>query len=107
MQKHELPQSIKKSLRSLSHLAHEEEMRRALKQLNQHFDRWKASEIDSFELADRIHEFHNGPNREIYLRYNSRLDLRILVGHALREGFLERESISKELWPYLDDTIKP
>lgn len=107
MLQEELPKPIKRALRSLSHQAHEAELRRALSELSRHFDRWKAGEIDSFELSDRIHEFHDGPNREAYLRYNSRLDLRFLVGRALREGLIERESVPREVLPYLGDTIEP
>jgi len=102
MQQKELPKSIRKALRSLSDLAHEAELRRALEDLSRDFDRWKAAEIDSFKLADRVHEFHRGPNREIYLRYTSRIDLRVLVAYALREGLLKKESIPKEVLPYLN-----
>jgi hypothetical protein len=50
----ELPKPIKRAMRSLCGLAHEAELRQALHELSQEFDRWKASRIDSFELADRI-----------------------------------------------------
>lgn len=105
MQEHELPKAIKKALRSLCHLAHEAEQRRALEELSQDFDRWKADEIDSFELADRIHTFHNGPNREIYIRYASKVDLRSLVSYAVHEGLIKKESIPKEVAPYLDPEL--
>ncbi len=61
----ELPKPIKRAMRSLCGLAHETELRQALNDLSREFDRWKDVRIDSFELADRIHKFHHGPNREI------------------------------------------
>jgi hypothetical protein len=52
-------------MRSRCGLAHEAELRQALSDLSREFDRWKASRIDSFELADRIHKFHHGPNTTV------------------------------------------
>ena len=98
----ELPRTIKKTLRSLVGLAHETELARALDRLYGDFRRWKAGEIDSFELSDRIHKFHDGPNRDVYRRYTSNLDLRFLVGYALEEGLLNKQAVPKEIWPYLE-----
>ncbi len=105
MREHELPKPIKKALRSLCHLAHEAELRRALEELSKDFALWKAAKIDSFALSDRIHKFHNGPNREIYLRYTSGLDLCFLVGHAVHEGLITRDSVPKEVFPYLENSL--
>jgi len=105
MQEHELPKSVKKALRSLCHLAHEAALRRALEELSQDVDRWKLAKIDSFELADRIHEFHDGPNREIYLRYTSRANLCLLVSHAVHEGLIPKDSVPKEAFPYLENRL--
>ncbi len=101
----EIPKPIKRALRTLSQVAHEAELRRALSQLSHYFDRWKTAEIDSFELSDRIHEFHNGANREIWLRYNSRVDLRVLVSYAVKEGLIKGESIPDDVLPYIKDVL--
>ncbi len=98
----ELPKTIKKTMRSLAGLAHETELRRVLEELYGDFQRWKSGEIDSFDLSDRIHTFHDGPNREIFLRYTSRLDLRFLVQYALEEGLIQKTAVPKEAWPYLE-----
>ena len=103
----ELPKTIKKAMRSLVGFAHETELGRALEMLYEDFGRWKSGEIDSFELSDRIHTFHDGPNRNIYLRYTSRLDLRFLVQYALKESLLEKAAVPKEVWPYLDAFSTP
>src|SRR5690348_13044843 len=86
--------------------SHEAALHRALTGLSREFDRWRRAEIDSLALADRIHEFHDGPNREIYLRYNGKTDPRVLVGHAVHEGLLKRESIAPELMPYLASALQ-
>jgi len=101
MQQSELPKAIKRAMRSLVGIAHETELKRALEELFGSFQEWKSGEIDSIELSDRIHNFHNGPNRDIYLRYASKFDLRILVRQALEERTLEKAAVPKEVWPYL------
>jgi hypothetical protein len=100
----ELPKPIKRAMRSLCGLAHEAELRQALSELSREFDRWKAAWIDSFELADYIHKFHHGPNREIYLRYTSRLSLPFLVRRPIDEGLIQAESIPEKVMPYLENT---
>ena len=89
-------------MRSLVGLAHETELGRALEVLYGDFQKWKSGEIDSFELSDRIHRFHYGANREIYLRYTGRLDHRFLIQCALEEGVMQKTDIPKEVWPYLE-----
>lgn len=103
MQQNELPKAIKRALRSLVGLAHETELRKALEELHGDFRTWKSGGIDSFELSDRIHKFHDGPNRDIYLRYSSRLDLRFLVQHALHDGLVQQAAVPNEVWPYLEE----
>jgi hypothetical protein len=107
MQQDELPKTVKKAMRSLVALAHEAELRRALEEVYGNFQEWKSGRIDSFELADRIHEFHDGPNRDVYLRYASKLDYRWLVGHALENGLIEKTAVAREIWPYLNGFYSP
>jgi hypothetical protein len=103
MQQNELPKAIKKAMRSLVGLAHETELGKTLEELHGDFERWKSGGIDSFELSDRIHKFHDGPNRDIYLRYSSGLDLRFLVRYALQKGLIQKAAVPNEVWPYLEE----
>jgi hypothetical protein len=102
IEERELPKAIKKTMRLLVGLAHEVELGKALEDLFGEFQAWKSGAIDSFELSDRIHKFHDGPNREIYLRYTSWLDLRSLVYYPLKEGLIQKGAVPNELWPYLE-----
>jgi len=99
----ELSKPIKRTMRSLCGLAHEAELRQALNELNREFGRWKAAQIDSFELADCIHKFHQGPNREICVCYTSGLPLPFLVRRAIDEGLIQRDSVPKDVLPYLEN----
>jgi hypothetical protein len=107
MQQSELPKAIKRAMRALVGIAHETELKRALEELYGSFQEWKSGEIDSIELSDEIHNFHNGPNRDIYLRYASKLNLRFLVRQALAEGTLQEAAVPKEVWPYLEVASNP
>lgn len=91
------PNTIKKAMRYLAGLAHEAERARALEGL---FQGWKSGEMDSFELSDPIHAFHNGPSRKIYLRYTG-LDSPLLVECALANGLIPEAAVPKEVRPYL------
>jgi hypothetical protein len=107
MEERDIPKAIKKTMRLLVGLAHEVELGKALEDLFGEFQTWKSGTIDAFELSDRIHKFHDGPNREIYLRYTSGLDLRFLVHYALEESLIQKAAVPKELWPYLEAYFTP
>jgi hypothetical protein len=101
----ELPKAIKRALRELVGCAHEAALRRALTDLRREFDAWERGEIDAFELKERIHKFHQGPAREICLRFNGGIDLRLLAGYCVHEGLIEKESIPAEVLPYLESSL--
>ena len=102
----EIPKPVKRILRDLADRAHEFALRNALKDLSNDFDQWKQGEVDSFELAHRIHRFHQGPDRQIHLRYTRSVDLPYLVVQSVHEGLLEREAIPQEALPYLEETFE-
>jgi hypothetical protein len=100
MQNHELSKPMKRSLRKLSMEAHEEELRRGLVPLAQSFEEWRAGQVGSGELADLIHEFHNGPVRELFRRYNSGM-LKFTVSSAIARGVLDRQTVPEEVLEFL------
>lgn len=101
----ELPKPVKRILRELADRAHETALRKALSDLSEDFDAWRQGDIDSFELAHRIHEFHQGPDRQIHLRYTRSVDLPFLVVQSIREGLIDRDAIPAEARPYLESTF--
>jgi len=98
----ELPKPVKRALRELADRAHEIALRKALTDLDRDFDAWRQGDIDSFELAHRIHEFHQGPDRQIHLRYTRSVDLPFLVVQGVREGLIDLDSIPEEARPHLE-----
>lgn len=83
--------AVKRALRELAARAHEEDLPRALLTVSAAFDRWRAEELGSGDLAQIIHEFHDGPARELYKFYTGEHGW--AVGYAIANGLIEREQV--------------
>lgn len=90
------PKKIKRLVREWAGVAHERDLRNALSELRVHFDRWERGEIDSFELNERVHRFHNGPARDIWKRYAT-THLEPAVASATVAGVLRKDELPVEL----------
>jgi hypothetical protein len=99
------PKSIRKALREWAVEAHERELHRELTLLDRSFDEWRAGQIGSGELSDRIHEFHNGPARELFSRYNGGYQ-DMNVAAALVVGILTREEVPAEVVRAIADLVQ-
>jgi hypothetical protein len=99
----QIPKAVKKELAAIATAAHEVALRRELEALAGHFDRWRRNEIDSFTLADEIHKFHDGPNRDIYKRftYQGTSGLPVIAAYAVANGLVDKSSVSAETMPYI------
>jgi hypothetical protein len=96
--------AVKRHLRQLAALAHEEDLRRALLPLASAFDEWRAGRLQSGELADVIHRFHDGAAREIWKSYTYAHDS--AVARAIATGVLERDKVPPEVLEFLGNTIE-
>ena len=96
----DLPKRVKRLLREQAAIAHEEELRRALVPLAEAFGRWARGDVGSGELTELIHTFHQGPARDLFLRYNDS-HLEMQVAHAIVTGVLDRAKIPGELLEHL------
>lgn len=101
----ETPKRLKRLLREWAGEAHEEELRRALLPLAEAFDRWKRGDIVSSELSNLIHKFHQGPPRELFVKYNTN-DREAPVAHAIAVGVLDKDKIPPELLAHLAASIQ-
>jgi hypothetical protein len=50
-------------------ICHERELQLALQELDEHFAAWRNGQLSPFELNARIHEFHQGSSRQLYVKY--------------------------------------
>jgi len=80
----------RRRLRELGAVAYERELSTELSKLETEFGRWRAGEIDGHELSDHIHQFHQGPARKLFSKYDhSNLDF--AVAHAIHRGVITEE----------------
>ncbi|HSB82226.1 MAG TPA: hypothetical protein VLM91_25910 [Candidatus Methylomirabilis sp.] len=100
------PKPIKKLIRQYAGIAHEEELRRALVPLAAKFDEWRVGSLSSGELSDAIHEFHNGPSRELFKTYNEPAPLDMAVAYAIATGVLDDKSMERPLLELLVPAIQ-
>lgn len=94
------PKRLKRLLREHAGEAHEEELRRALVPVAEAFKRWEHGELGSGDLSDIIHHFHQGPARELFVRYNTP-PLEMAVAYAITIGVLDRQTIPAQLLDHL------
>ncbi len=102
-----LTKGERKRARQIAGIAWERELAKALRDLDGRFQDWRDGKIDSFELADTIHRFHDGPNRDLYKLYNAlspeqatarAVGLRIVAGDEVPEQIRETLATSIEFW---------
>ena len=84
-----------KQLRVLVGEAYEAELGRELAKLKADFDRWDSGETTAGEISDRIHDFHQGPSRDIYSAYTVR-DPEFLVARAVALDLIDLERVPEE-----------
>ena len=101
----DVPKKTKRLVREWAGVAHDRDLRNALSELRAHFDRWERGEIDSFELNDLVHRYHEGPSRDIWKRYATN-HLEPAVAAAAVDGVLRKEELPKELVQHIAGWIE-
>lgn len=88
--------AIRRKTREFADQAYEEELRRALAPLAEAFERWKVRSASSVEISDLIHQFHEGPSRQLWGTYTA-LKPDALVARAVALGVLTRQSLPPDV----------
>jgi hypothetical protein len=101
----EAPKRIRRQVREWAGIAHDRDLRKALGELRAEFDRWESGEIDSFELNERVHRFHQDTSREIWKRYAT-THLEPAVASAVVAGVLRKEELPSELLRHIAGLIE-
>lgn len=84
------------SLRDWAGEAWESELHEALESVFEEFCRWADYGYSSRELAERIHEFHDGISRELYKRYTGLSPL-VAVARAIALGIIDEAALTPTL----------
>ena len=70
---------------------------------------WRSSggrgEVASFELSDLIHAFHQGPSRDLFVRYTRRPH-DPAVAYAIATGIIDRSQVPAELLEHLAPALE-
>ena len=101
----EIPKRIKRQVREWAGIAHDRDLRKALGELRTEFERWDRGEIDSFELNERVHRFHQDTSREIWKRYAA-TPLEPAVASAVAAGVLRKEELPSALLHHIAGLIE-
>jgi hypothetical protein len=73
--------------------------------LGEHFHEWRQGRISAGELSHLVHQYHNGPARDLWKCYNNGL-VHMQVASAIVRGILREEDIPKEIWPYIQGALE-
>ena len=90
------PKAMKRLVREWAGIAHARDLRQALSELHCQFDRWERGEIDSYELNELVHQFHDGASRDIWKRYATNR-LEPAVAAAIASGVLRKDEIPRDI----------
>ena len=91
----DLTKAQRRRLRDLAGLAYERELSDQLAKLEREFGRWRAGELDAFDLAESVHRFHQGPARALYTKYDH-MDLEWSVADAIHRGILSTDEVGED-----------
>lgn len=104
-----MPAKLSKSdvtaLREWAGEAWESELHEALEGLFEEFCRWADDGYSSREIAERIHEFHDGISRELYKRYTGFSPF-VAVARAIALGIIDEAELTPTLLEKLADEIE-
>jgi hypothetical protein len=95
----------RRKLRELAGVAYTRELAAELAKLEREFVHWRSGQIDPFELSDRIHRFHDGISRDLYVLYRDLLPIHA-VARALGLHLLKENEIPADLLSALESAIE-
>lgn len=94
-----------RKLRELAGVAYTRELTAELSKLEKNFAQWRSGEIDPFELSDRIHRFHDGVSRELFIRYRD-LPPGLAVARGIAFHLLQESEVPSEILGDLQSIIR-
>src|SRR5437764_12455836 len=95
----------KRKLRELAGVAYRRELGHELAKLEMDCARWRGGEIDPFELSDRIHRFHDGVSRDLYVAYRDLSPINA-AARAIALQVLDRTEVPSEILGELESMVQ-
>lgn len=100
-----LSKHLRKLVRQAADEAYRRELDRELESLHTAFEQWRRGELSGFDLSERIHQFHQGPNRELYLRYVEG-DPQLALAGAIHSGVMRLDELHPDLIPTMGSLVE-
>jgi hypothetical protein len=94
----------KSTLRTLSRIAYERELKNTLSILAAKFDNWKIGKVTSFEMEELVHKYDCDESRKLWSLYNSS-SLQSIVTRAIATGLLSEEEVGAKIITLLAEQI--
>lgn len=104
MKDEEFSKAENRQLRELSGVAHEAEAREMIGRLDASFTEWRERRIDSFDLLELIHRFHQDDARDLWSTHQY-MTPATCVARALVHGWLSPETIPEALRERIDRRV--
>lgn len=103
--KRDLTKSQRRRIRELAGIAYDRELSRELTTLEGEFARWRNGAIGAHDLDEKIHEFHQGPNRQLFTSYTGSA-IELAVAAAIANGIISEAEAGPEMLEILRGGIE-
>jgi len=90
----ELSKAARKAIRDAADVAYQRELDAELEELAQDFADWKAGKLSAVSLVEAIHDFHQGPARQLFNRYGASSVPDFALAAAVVAGFIQLQEIA-------------
>jgi hypothetical protein len=87
---------VKQQMRELISLLYQRELQLELENIDQYFEQWR---------SEHIHEFHQNPSRELFIKYQSTSLFPTYVTQGIAKKILDPSEIPAETWKALENNI--
>ena len=101
----DLTKSQRRRIRELAGIAYDRELSRELTTLEAEFARWRSGAISAHDLDERIHQFHQGPNRRLFTTYTGG-SIELAVAAAIANGIISEAEAGPEMLEILRGGIE-
>jgi hypothetical protein len=101
----DLTKSQRRRIRELAGMAYDRELARELTALETEFVRWRAGSINVHDLCERIHEFHQGPNRRLFMTYTGST-IELALAAAIANGIITEAEAGPDILGLLRSGIE-
>lgn len=103
--KRDLTKSQRRRIRELAGIAYDRELSRELTALEAEFARWRSGAIGAHDLDEKIHQFHQGPNRRLFTTYTGGA-VELAVAAAIANGIISEAEAGPEMLEILRGGIE-